>query len=190
MSEIRFTTSAERVAAMLAHDESVTREPFPAPVYSSRELTDIARVTPEPAHALAGFAIKHGWDVRVQYALGRFPHATTGRPGALKDSIALRFGGHAETERQAFAVYVRAHAPAGTWSWQSIMIWGPDLPPYAGCGLARLKDFLMDAPGAEAASLLAWVQMLKAEVAARAVLAEAERARKGPAARPVREGMR
>lgn len=163
---MKITTSAERVKAMLAHDPyAVTREPFPAPVVSSLDalasLLAEPRSAPKPCVDLENFARGHGWDVRMQYAQGNYPHAITGRPGALKDSIALRFGAHPLTDRQAYAVYVRNAKPAGTWAWEFTSIWGPDLPPYTGCGITEIKAFLTMSPVTSGEVMKLWVEELR-----------------------------
>lgn len=144
---------------------AVTREPFPAPNIISRIEDSWPLIAPRPVMALAEFAREHSWEVRTQYSQGHMPHATTGRPGVLKDLIALRFGAHPMTNRQAYAVYSRSvppnrfHAPS-TWTWGSVMIWGPDLPPYGGCQLADLKTYLVF-PDWSTELLLTWVSNIK-----------------------------
>lgn len=163
MTQIPWVTGAERVSRMLAHDPyAVTREPFPAPRRTSRDDPATRHLTmPGPCLSLAEFARELGWEVRTQFAQGHYPHATTGRPGALKDSIALRFGGHALTDRQAFAVYVRNAKPAGTWSWEYVMAWGPDLPAYARCGITELKAFLTMSAVTSGEVMRLWVEELQ-----------------------------
>lgn len=148
----------------------LTAEPFPAPVHSSRtsEAVDAwTRGAPASVLKLAEFAREHSWEVRTQYSRGCMPHATTGRPGALKDLIGLRFGAHPMTERQAYAVYSR-NASGGTWTWSSVMIWGPDLPPYGGCGTAELKDYLthVTMPVTEIDQWVKRIRSMRAEQAA------------------------
>lgn len=185
MSEIPFVTNAERVKIMLAHDPfAVTREPFPAPAYTSFDTPDVAKlITPVPVLKLGEFAREHSWEVRTQYSQGNMPHATTGRAGALKDLIALRFGAHPMTDRQAYAVYSRS-APSGTWTWSSVMIWGPDLPPYDGCGITDLKWYL-DHAGLGAWFLHRWVAAIKKT---RAEQAAAVKARPKAPAKPKEVG--
>lgn len=180
MTEIPFVTSADRVKIMLAHDPfAMTREPFPAPQRTSRELPGFGTVIPAPVLKLAEFAREHSWEVRTQYSQGHMPHATTGRPGALKDLIALRFGAHPMTDRQAYAVYSKPYAH-GTWTWGSVMIWGPDLPPYGGCGIADLRQYL-SRPDWASAFLLGWVAAIKREHAEREA---AKKAKPKPASKP------
>src|SRR5512142_1925860 len=133
MSEIPFVTSADRVHIMLAHDPFFSPvEPFPAPTFDTRQTTNDGMIIPTPVLNLAQFAREHSWEVRTQFSQGHFPHATTGRPGALKDVIGVRFGAHPMTDRQAYAIYARTASDRGgkgVWSWESFMVWGPDLPP-------------------------------------------------------------
>lgn len=184
MSEIPFVTNAERVKIMLAHDPfAVTREPFPPPNIISRIEDSWPLIAPRPVMTLAEFAREHSWEVRMQYSQGNMPHATTGRPGALKDLIALRFGAHPMTDRQAYAVYSRS-VPSGTWTWSSVMIWGPDLPPYGGCGITELRWYLDHADLGEW-FLRKWVGAVRAE---RAQQKAAVKARPKTPAKPKEAG--
>lgn len=163
MTEIPFVTSAQRVKIMLGHDPfAVTREPFPAPRRTSRDdPTTWHLLYPAPVLKLAEFAREHSWEVRTQYSQGHMPHATTGRPGPLRDLIALRFGAHPMTDRQAYAVYSRP-AGGGTWTWGGVMIWGPDLPPYGGCGITELREYLGDHAFNDSTSqVLSWAIAVK-----------------------------
>lgn len=155
--------------------------PYPAPVVSSRQ--ESAFLVPTPVLALAEFARENGWEVRVQYAQGYPPHASTGRPGALKDSIAVIFGGHPITDRRAYACYEKT-AGGSAWTWNGIQISGPDVTPYAGCGVTELKEFLAT-PERSASAVAAWVRGIKA---VRRAQAAAVKARPKAAAKP-REGM-
>ena len=182
MSEIPFVTSAQRVSIMLAHDPfAVTREPFPAPTRSSLRAWPQARLTPGPVLKLAEFAREYSWEVRTQYSQGHFPHGTTGRPGALKDVIGVRFGAHPVTDRQAYAIYAR-NVPSGTWAWVSFMVWGPDLPPAKLHDLAALKAYLLMAPDSRADALADWTRDLRSIEENRKSLAK-----RTAAARPAKE---
>lgn len=137
-------------------------EAFPAPLHHSRESFPAhmgAKLFPAPVLKLATFAREYSWEVRTQYSQGCMPHAITGRPGALKALIGLRFGAHPMTDRQAYAVYSRP-VSGGAWTWASVAIWGPDLPPYLGCGITELKEYLSE-PDIPVIPLLAWVAMIK-----------------------------
>ncbi len=141
---MRFISSAERVKIMLERDPyQVTREPFPAPIFTSRDDDQQPEILPAPVLKLAEFAREAGWEVRIRASQGCLPHSTTGRPGALKDLIGVRFGAHPMTDRQAYAIYAKA-AKNGTWAWSSVMLWGPDLPAYGAGGLEHLNRFLFD----------------------------------------------
>lgn len=136
------------------------RKLFPAPEVTSHDLSDF--VIPRAALSLAEFGREQSWEVKVQYSRGNAPHAKTGQPGALRDFVAVRFRGHPMTDRQAYAVYSRPAGPhAGTWTWSSVMIWGPDLPPYAGCGITELKAYLMMCADSSAEGLASWIETLK-----------------------------
>lgn len=139
-------------------------EPYPAPAVTS--LQESAFLAPAPVHQLAEMAREAGWDVRTQYAQGYPPHGSTGRPGALKDSIAVIFGNHPLTDRQAYACYEKT-ASGSAWTWSGIMVWGPDLPPFTGCGVTDLKTFLSNAD-MPAIWVAKWVADIKALRAAQA----------------------
>ena len=138
--------------------EGVPDEPFPEPQRTSREAGGF--FTPTAVLSLQQYAIEHGWEVRTQYSVGNVPHATTGKPGELRELVGIRFGRHPMTERMAYAVYSR-RKDYGGWSWGSVMVWGPDLPPFAGCGVTELKAYLQ-APGIDTEAIRAWVDDLKA----------------------------
>jgi hypothetical protein len=86
---------------------------YPAPEVTSRQPWDGAG-TPSAVLKQAERAVAASWDVRVQRSRGSVPHATTGRPGAVKTLYALVLGngGHS-----AYAVH-----DGGTWV--SVMLWG------------------------------------------------------------------
>jgi hypothetical protein len=134
-------------------------EAFPAPQLTSREISDIGHDLAPVAH-LAALAQEYGWGVKIQSSRGNMPHGTTGKPTALRNLIGVRFGGHVDTPRQAYAVYSKPVA-GGTWTWSSVYIWGPDLPPYGGCGITELREFITFAR-TEDYSLAAWVADIKA----------------------------
>lgn len=114
-------------------------DPYPAPIHTSHEGWEIP--IPVGAQRLAQFAREASWEVITQCAQGAMPHATTGRPGGLCTTVGLRFGRHPMTDRQAYAVSRRSGT--GSWAWDSLMIWGPDLPPKKLSTLAELKAFLL-----------------------------------------------
>lgn len=156
---MRYSYVPESEAADAAYDPwAITREPFPEPQRTSREAGGF--FTPTAVLSLQQYAIEHGWEVRTQYSVGNVPHATTGKPGELRELVGIRFGRHPMTERMAYAVYSR-RKDYGGWSWGSVMVWGPDLPPFAGCGVTELKAYLQ-APGIDTEAIRAWVDDLKA----------------------------
>lgn len=138
---------------------------FPAPVRTSREIGEPLVSEPVAVAKLRMDAERLGWRVIQQYSRGSLPHSTTGRPGAKKDLYALRFGGHPSTARQAFAIYSR-NVAGGAWSWSSMMVWGPDLPPYPYFNLALMTQFLREGPGMTAEQMQAWIQDLRETSAA------------------------
>jgi len=141
--------------------------PYPSPEYVGTVVeypnlfgTAESR-TPAPVLSLAGYAFEYGWKVHLQYSRGYFPHGTTGKPTAVRHVIGLRFGDHPDTTRQAYAVY-SASVSSGAWSWTSIQIWGPDLPPYGGCGMSELKAYLHEVGArSNTEAMLSWVADLR-----------------------------
>ena len=151
------------------------REAYPVPELTSRQV--VARVTwPAPVLALAEFAREASWEVRTAASRGCMPHGTTGRPGALKHLISLRFGGHPMTDRQAYAVYSKSVAGVGTWTWGSVWIWGPDLPPFGMCGQGELKEYLLRMAMQMPADVADWVDVIRDRVLA-AEVARKEKAK-------------
>lgn len=166
---------------------AVTREPYPFPVYTSRESQALPFPCPTAVLSLEKFARAWLWDVRMQYSRGQVPHATTSRPGVVKDLIALRFA-RLKTRRQAYAVYSR-NMVGGSWVWSSVMIWGPDLPPYPDCSITELHEYLEMAPDWSQERLEGWVRELRTQKAAKASTAK-ERVRARGSVSREREGMR
>ncbi len=79
-------------------------DPHPAPEVSSRDEEPGGALYPSAVLKMAQRAREAGWDVVQQYARGAFPHATTGRPTAVRDSYALRMR-HLSTGALAVMVY-------------------------------------------------------------------------------------
>lgn len=163
------------------------REPFPAPALPSRQSRALTFPTPSAVLALAEYAREQSWEVRTQYSQGHVPHGTTGKPSALKDMIALRFGRHPMTDRQAYAVYSR-NASGGTWTWTSVMIWGPDLPPYGGCGITEIKAYLTLCADTDSVAMGMWVRDLK-EIRRNAEVLRKARAKAAPKKSGTKEGL-
>ncbi len=125
-----------------AHERGVAvvpLEPYPAPEHGS-DMPD-APGPPLPVAQVTALGARHGWPARWTYARGHVPHGTHGRPLALSESYAVRFGRHPVSGRSAVAVY-RSPAKKGDWSWKSIWVWGPDLPWFSHFDLAGLKFFV------------------------------------------------
>lgn len=148
---------------------------FPKPTYVGSVVMDEPAflgldgiAAPSSVLTLAEYARKQSWEVRAQYTRGCFPHATTGRPGAEQHVISLRFGGHPMTDRQAYAIHSRAVAGDGAWTWKSVAVWGPDLPPYLGLGITGLELFL-DEPARATEIIAARVVDLEMAAAAKAL---------------------
>lgn len=140
---------------------------YPAPTYVGPAVQIIGDepefdgVVPAPVMTLAEYAREASWEVWLQYSRGRFPHGTTGRPGAEKHVIGMRFGAHPMTGRQAYAVYSCA-VSGGAWTWGSIAVWGPDLPPYLGCGVTELRAYLGEyAAGVDTEVIKLWIDDLR-----------------------------
>ena len=165
---VRFGTFALAPPAEVVAD-------FPKPTYIGpvgwSEALEQVQV-PQPVLSLAEYARENSWEVRAQYTRGRFPHGSTGRPGAEKHVISLRFGGHPMTDRQAYAIYSSSVAGTLAWTWGSIAIWGPDLPPFLGCDVTALKTYLGEMCTADTTEINVWVSGM------RVIKANAEWARK------------
>src|SRR6188508_1468518 len=96
---------------------------------------------PAPVLKLAELAREASWEVRVSYARGNGTHGGTGRPTGLRHSVALAFGRHPMTDAQAVATYVKP-VSGGTWTWESVWIYGPSQPHFGLLSLADLKQWL------------------------------------------------
>lgn len=118
------------------------RSQHPEPQVRGAWGVEMPERCPDPVLKLAELAREASWEVRVSYARGNGVHGATGRPTALRHSIAIAFGRHPLTDAQAVATYVRPVAGSGTWSWESVWLWGPGLPHFGLCSLADLKEWL------------------------------------------------
>jgi len=127
---------------------------YPAPEYTSRDSHDVK--LPSAVQKLAQFAREQRWGVIAQSSMGSVPHARTGRPSALKRLVALRFGDRVGSDRRAYVVY-ESPAAREDWKPRSIMIWGPDLPPYAHLGSADLRLYLAKKVHLPESHLKRWV---------------------------------
>ena len=108
--------------AAMAAALDLDREDYPAPEVRSDDPWPHGVALPGPVETLKRDALGWGWRVVAQYSRGRMPHATHGRPGAVKDAFGLRFGGHPRVDLRACAVY-----RGGTW--ESVWVWGPGVVP-------------------------------------------------------------
>lgn len=109
---------------------------YPAPLVSTRDGVEPASGWPGPVALLASEAEMAGWRVQLAYARGCMPHATTGRPGAPRDSYSVRF---AKGDWQGYAIY--GGSPSSP-AWQSIMVTGRELPPFGMMGRTDLTTWL------------------------------------------------
>ena len=94
-------------------------EPDPATPYPAPEITSedgVAGPDKRAVVAMCKLAQDYGWTVRVTYARGCYPHASTGRPGPQRDSLAVRM---ARGPERAVAVY----RSGSTWSWDTLWHW-------------------------------------------------------------------
>lgn len=131
MREVREVFMGEELAREV---EGVAND-YPPPEVSSRDGTEPpGAVWPGPVIKLVRQAIEAGWGTAPAYARGCMPHATTGRPGAPRDSFSVRF---VRDGWQGYAIYA-----AG--GWQSIMVTGTALPPFGMLGRTDLSAWLAD----------------------------------------------
>jgi len=111
----------------------VEREPYPAPEVSSRSGDD-----PGPHKdaviKLMDLAESLNWSVDITYARGCFPHGATGKPGAVKESLAVRA---CRGPVRAVAVYVGA---GKTWAWETMAVQVPGAWPDRFATLAGFMD--------------------------------------------------
>lgn len=122
---------------------------YPAPVVTSREAAPSGTVWPDAVLALQVRAAAAGWDTMRQYSRGRMPHATTGRPGPVKDWFCVRMRS-ADGSRAAYAIH------DGT-AWKSLCVWGGGLAPYMDIGVTELNEWIAGVPDPAA-----WVDSIRA----------------------------
>lgn len=94
---------------------TVAHEPYPEPEVTSR--MGIEGPERKAVTDLIKLARMFGWMVTVTYARGCFPHGTTGAPGPVKDSLAVRLtrvGGW-----RAVAVYAGSDK---SWAWDTLAL--------------------------------------------------------------------
>lgn len=142
-----WTTSADRVKAMLAYVPPVERVAFPAPLRASNETGGTPEY-PSGVLKLQRDAEGAGWATERTYALGFLPHATHGRPSPeAKHSFALRM---TRAGDRAVAIHM-----AGAWTFfrRSSRMFQP---------YASLADFTDDIAGrmVDRPSGAEWAKML------------------------------
>jgi hypothetical protein len=113
------------------------REPYPEPAMSAHPDTLDCCPRKKAVNDLWDLAVSLGWEVKVTHARGCFPNGTTGAPGTVQDSLAVRMR---QGPQRAVAVY------AGTdhWSWGTIARWDLEHPrtPDRLDSVTSLVDFL------------------------------------------------
>jgi hypothetical protein len=124
------------------------REAYPVPELSSHPLTPMCCPVKDASSDLATLARSLDWEVVVTHARGRFPHSTTGTPGTVKDSLAVRMR---HGDQRAVAVY----AGAAEWSWGTMARWSlaTRRPPDRFATIGDLQAFL------EYTGLWGWVSL-------------------------------
>lgn len=145
---------------------SVEREPYPAPEFTSRDPVPAGVVAPDVVAKLAQRAAAASWSVQVGASRGRMPHASHGRPGALKTLWAVRLRS-ASGEWGAYAV----HDGAG---WSSVMLWGRPLFWFPLASVTDLYAYV-DSQG-EIARDPSWCESIRSRVAGAAARTKARAA--------------
>jgi hypothetical protein len=154
--------------ALQAEQLRAARE-YPPPEHTSRDPWPEDFVAPGPAVSLRLLAEKAGFTVTMTYARGYTPHAVTGRPGALRHSVAVRMI-HPETKRAGVAVYVSPVTKAD-WSWDTVMIWGATEPFFPYASITDMKDWIKARGEVDAR----WYTAIRRRLADQAVKAKAAR---------------
>lgn len=113
---------------------------YPTPEHTSRDPWPDDFVAPGPAVSLRLLAESHGFTVAMTYARGYPPHRTTGRPTSLRHSVAVRLV-HPQTRRAGYAVTTSPVAKLG-WTWDSVMVWGTDVPPFPYASITDMKEWI------------------------------------------------
>jgi hypothetical protein len=111
---------------------SVECEPYPAPEVTSRDGMTSAGAG-KAVGDLERLAQRFGYAAEVTYARGCFPNGATGRPGTVKDSLAVRM---TQGSVRAVAVYVGG----STWSWDTLTVQRPGAWPARFETLAGFLD--------------------------------------------------
>ena len=108
-------------------------EAYPVPLVTSRDEWD-GSDAPSPVLKLAEKARAASWDVRVQRSRGCAPHASTGRPGAVKWRYAVVLASE-DRRWSAYAVYAET-------GWASVMLWGAERPWFPSASVTDLAEYL------------------------------------------------
>jgi len=136
MEEIADHLRAQREALEVA-----ARPQYPAPEHTSRDPWPLDFVAPKATVSLRLLAERAGWNVAMTYARGCPPHGTTGRPTALRHSVAVRLV-HPETRRAGYAVYVSPVASV-SWTWDTVALWGADATLFPHASVTDAKEWIM-----------------------------------------------
>jgi hypothetical protein len=131
------------------------REPYPAPEFTSRDAVPDGVVAPAVVTKLAERAVAASWSVSVGASRGRMPHASHGRPGAVKTLWAVRM----RSLSGAWGAYA-VHDGAG---WSSVMLWGAVLCWFPLASVTDLYAFV-DSKG-EIARDPEWIAGIRSRVA-------------------------
>lgn len=111
------------------------REAYPLPEWTSRDArgTD-STGAPEPVLTLAGDVRARGGWAHVQSSRGRPPHGATGAPTAVRTlwGVVMRGVGGSWG----------AYAVRDASTWRSVMLWGPEVPWFAGASVTDLREFI------------------------------------------------
>lgn len=92
-----------------------TLSEYPMPEVTSRD--DVPGPEKRAVRDLEAYAAEQGWRTWVTYARGSAPHATTGRPLAVRHSLAVRM---IRGQERAWAVY----REGSTWAWDTLYVNG------------------------------------------------------------------
>jgi len=142
---MRYPTVSGSEESHLAQVEAIrnppaTAEEYPAPTVTSRDGQPIPELG--PVTRVLKTATEHGWLAETQYAEGRYPHATTGRPSTtVKRSVAVKLR---RGDRYAVGVIASPVAKAD-WSWISVWALTPEGMKKLG-GITELEAFLKEGP--------------------------------------------
>lgn len=118
-----------------------------------RAVSAADRELPAPWRTLHNHGLTAGWTTRCLHSRGWEPR------GSHVELLTVRFS-YPRNRRGAYATYrrlVRDDESLGPWGWDSIYVWGPDLPPFGGCGVTELKHYLAHQAGWDEVELDEWV---------------------------------